>query len=69
MTSVTAQTKGGDLMKKIVRCTCGLDLRGSDEADLIERVRRHAGEAHDLSLNDEQVRAMMEVDQQSGGRQ
>ena len=56
-------------MKKIVRCTCGLDLRGSDEADLIERVRRHAGEAHDLSLNDEQVRAMMEVDQQTGGRQ
>ena len=53
-------------MTKIVRCTCGLDLRGTDETDLIDRVQRHAGEAHDLTLNEEQVRAMMEVDQEKG---
>ena len=53
-------------MTKIVRCTCGLDLRGNDEPDLIARVQRHAGEAHDFTLNEEQVRAMMEIDQQKG---
>jgi predicted small metal-binding protein len=63
------EKKGADEMTKIVRCTCGLDLRGNDEADLIARVQRHAGEAHDFKLNDEQVRAMMEVDQQKGERQ
>ncbi|MFM9106308.1 MAG: DUF1059 domain-containing protein [Chloroflexota bacterium] len=48
----------------IVRCACGLDLRGADDARLIDEVQRHAREAHDLELNAEQVRAMMEVDQQ-----
>jgi predicted small metal-binding protein len=60
------EAKGGDEMTKIVRCTCGLDLRGNDEPDLIARVQRHAGEAHDFTLNEEQVRAMMEIDQQKG---
>ena len=50
-------------MSKIVRCTCGVELRGTDETDLIDRVQRHAKEAHDLDLHDEQVRAMMEVEQ------
>jgi predicted small metal-binding protein len=48
---------------KMVRCACGLDLRDSDEARLIARVQQHAKEAHDLDLNEEQVRAMMEIEQ------
>lgn len=50
-------------MSKIVRCTCGVELRDGDEARLITRVQEHAQEAHDLALTDEQVRAMMEIDQ------
>ena len=50
-------------MTKIVRCTCGIELRSADETDLINQVRRHAKEAHDLDLNDEQIRAMMEIEQ------
>ena len=50
-------------MTKVVRCTCGIELRDDDEARLIARVQRHAKEAHDLTLDDEQVRAMMEIDQ------
>ena len=50
-------------MSKIVRCTCGIELRSADETDLIGQVQRHAKEAHDLDLDDEQVRAMMEVEQ------
>lgn len=52
-------------MKRMVRCTCGVELRSGDENDLVGRVQRHATEAHDLPLNEEQVRAMMEIDQQN----
>ena len=48
---------------KIVRCTCGIELRGADEPHLIAEVQRHAADAHGLDLSDEQVRAMMEIEQ------
>jgi predicted small metal-binding protein len=51
-------------MTKVVRCACGLHLRDADEAQLIARVQQHAKEAHDLDLNAEQVRAMMEIEQE-----
>ena len=51
------------VVTKVVRCTCGIEIRDADEAQLIARVQQHAREAHDLALNDEQVRAMMEIDQ------
>ncbi len=50
-------------MTKVVRCTCGVELRNADETQLIAQVQRHAREAHDLTLSDEQVRAMMEIEQ------
>jgi predicted small metal-binding protein len=50
-------------MGKLVRCTCGVELRGRDEAALIPMVRDHAREAHDLNLTDDQIRDMMEVEQ------
>jgi predicted small metal-binding protein len=50
-------------MRKLIRCMCGLELRSDDESELIMLVQQHAREAHDLALNDEQVRAMMEIDQ------
>ena len=49
-------------MAKLVRCTCGIELRDSDERELIGRVQKHAAEAHELELNDEQIRAMMELE-------
>jgi predicted small metal-binding protein len=51
-------------MTKVVRCACGLNLRDADESRLIGRVQEHAKEAHDLNLNEEQVRAMMEIEQE-----
>lgn len=53
------------VMTRIVRCSCGFELRDADEARLIARVQQHAREAHDLDLNEEQVRAMMEIEQQT----
>lgn len=49
-------------MKKVVRCSCGVEIRANDERALIEQVQTHAKEAHDLNLNDEQVLAMAEIE-------
>lgn len=53
-------------MRKIVRCACGLELSDDQEPNLISRVQAHAKEAHDLTLSDDQVRDMMEIDQEAG---
>jgi predicted small metal-binding protein len=50
-------------MGKVVRCSCGVEMRDRDEDELIRRVQEHAREVHDLALSAEQVRAMMEIDQ------
>jgi predicted small metal-binding protein len=49
-------------MNKVVRCSCGVEIRADDERDLIDQVQSHAKEAHDLTLNDEQVLAMAEIE-------
>lgn len=61
--------KGVTAVKKVVRCSCGLEFRAlSDEVPsdaekhLIQAVKRHARDAHDLDFGDEQVFAMMEVE-------
>ena len=48
---------------KVVRCSCGVEMRSRDEAELIRQVQWHAQEVHDVVLSEEQVRAMMEIDQ------
>ncbi len=50
-------------VKKVVRCSCGLEFRGGPERHLIQAVKLHAKDAHELTFSDEQVIAMMEVDQ------
>ncbi len=57
------RTEKESAMGKVVRCSCGVELRDRDEGELIRRVQAHAREAHDLTLSEEQVRAMMEIDQ------
>ena len=47
---------------KVVRCSCGVEMRDRNEDQLIRQVQAHAREVHDLVLSEEQVRAMMEID-------
>lgn len=56
-------------MRKIVRCSCGMQFQNEDEAQLIVLVRAHALEAHALELSDDQIRDLMEVDQESRSEQ
>ena len=53
-------------MRKVVRCTCGVEIRAEDERELVARVQAHAREAHELSLSAEQVLAMAEIDEERG---
>lgn len=48
---------------RIVRCSCGVELRDADENSLVRETQNHARGAHQLELSDEQVRSMMEVEQ------
>jgi predicted small metal-binding protein len=50
-------------MRKVVRCACGMEIRGEDEGELIRLVQAHARDAHEMSLTDDQVRDMMEIEQ------
>ena len=50
-------------MRKIVRCSCGMQFQDEDETTLIDLVRRHARDAHALELSDDQIRDLMEIDQ------
>ena len=50
-------------MTRIVRCSCGAELRDDDEDRLVAIVQQHAREAHNLALSDAQARDMMELEQ------
>ena len=51
------------MVTKVVRCTCGVELRDESDDALVENVQRHAREAHELELSREQVMSMMEIEQ------
>ena len=55
--------EGSIQMRKIVRCACGMEIRGEHDPELIRLVQTHAMEAHELVLSDDQVRDMMEIEQ------
>jgi predicted small metal-binding protein len=50
-------------MGKVVRCSCGVEIRAANDRELIETVRAHARDAHGMELSDEQILAMAEIEQ------
>jgi predicted small metal-binding protein len=43
---------------KAIRCECGYEVRASDEDELVEGIRRHASEAHDIAFSIELARKL-----------
>ena len=43
---------------KALRCECGYEVRASDEDELVEGIRRHASEAHDIAFSIELARKL-----------
>jgi predicted small metal-binding protein len=48
-------------MKKIV-CDCGFVARGATDDELVEVIKKHAKEVHDVDFTREQALAMAEVE-------
>jgi hypothetical protein len=42
-------------LERVLQCECGFEARAQDERKLIAQVRRHAWEAHGMSLSEEQA--------------
>ena len=41
--------------QKVLRCDCGFEARAEDEEELVDQVKRHAVEAHGMTLSREQA--------------
>ena len=42
-------------MDNVLHCECGFEARGEDEEELVAEVRRHASEAHAMTLTREEA--------------
>ncbi len=42
-------------MDKALQCDCGFEARADDESGLVDAVRRHASEAHQMALSQEEA--------------
>lgn len=42
----------------LIECPCGVVLRGTDEPEVVAAAQEHASQTHDMTLSDEQARAM-----------
>jgi Protein of unknown function (DUF1059) len=40
---------------RVLRCECGFEARGVNEEELVAEVRRHAHEAHEMSLSHDEA--------------
>lgn len=55
------------LAGKALRCECGYEVRASDEDTLVEEIRRHASEAHDITFSLELARELARGATQAAG--
>ena len=52
---------------KAIRCECGYEVRAPDEDLLVEGIRRHASEAHDIAFSIELARKLAREATQTAG--
>ncbi len=45
-------------MNKVIHCPCGFAIRAKDDEGLVALTQRHAKEAHDMDVTEEQALAM-----------
>ena len=47
-------------MEKVINCSCGVAIRGTEDDDLVATAQQHAREVHDMALSTEQATGMIE---------
>jgi hypothetical protein len=52
---------------KAIRCESGYEVRASDEDALVEGIRRHASEVHDIAFSVELARKLARGARQTAG--
>jgi hypothetical protein len=45
-------------VEKVLTCDCGFEARGEDESALVDEVRRHARDAHGMTLSYDEALAV-----------
>jgi predicted small metal-binding protein len=46
------------IVDKALKCECGFEARAADEKGLVDEVRRHAREAHGMTLSHDEALAI-----------
>jgi predicted small metal-binding protein len=54
---------GGETMRKVIQCPCGVVIRADDDDALVEQAQRHARSTHNLELTPEQALALAHPDE------
>jgi predicted small metal-binding protein len=47
-------------MEKVINCSCGVAIRGSDDDEMVSTAQEHAREVHRMSLSREQAQGMIQ---------
>lgn len=47
-------------MDKVITCSCGVTIRGTEDEHLVATAQQHAREVHDMSLSTEQATGMIQ---------
>ena len=48
-------------MVYIIRCDCGIDVKGENEDEIIDNGIEHARESHAMTVTPDQIRPLIEV--------
>ena len=48
-------------MVYIIRCDCGIDVKGQDEDEIVSQGIEHARESHAMTVTREQILPLIEV--------
>lgn len=47
-------------MEKVINCSCGVAIRGTEDDEMVATAQQHAREVHDMELTDEQATGMIQ---------
>lgn len=47
-------------MEKVINCSCGVAIRGTDDDEMVGTAQEHAREVHDMELSREQAQGMIQ---------
>jgi predicted small metal-binding protein len=56
------------IVDEVLVCDCGFEARAADEEALVEQIRRHASEAHGMTLSHDEALTIARIARNSTAR-